>query len=370
VQPVDLLATSFTMPEEWDATAAFHVAVHSDGRLLVGGASGLYEVGEEISLIDSTPVRGVLADASLGFVIATDAGMRVYDTELLDSAINEMLGEAAVLELARRKAETWLVPDTFLYELENGMLSSYPDLPAVASLLTHDDSSYFVASHADGETSLLRADEEALLAQDLTEELDELALAAPGPQDRVFAVAGSDGLLFERVDVEGGVAWWPVALSTDPEDAGAAGIERVVPDPVGGSLWLTAGSTLSRIDGGSVVAEVAWPDSISSGADLVATSDGAIWMTEGSELVRVGPESPPPSFSQHVLPWYDDNCGSCHESGGAVATVTRFGDYDSFSAQIEVIIQQVDDGLMPAGDNELIGAPDLPRNWRDGGMRP
>lgn len=370
VQTVDLLATNYTMPAEWDAGATFHVAVHTDGRIVAGGASGLYLLGEDTTLLDPTPVRGIIADAVLGFVVATDDGVCVYDTEIFESAINDMLGDTQVRELVRRRAETWLVTDTMLFELEDGALSSYPDLSAVATLITHDDSDHLVVHHEDGNITLLRDDDSGLAAQDLSEELGDMILAAPGPQGRVLAVSGADGALFERVAVEGGVAWWPVALSTDAEDAGALGIERAVPDPVGGSLWLTSGATLLRIDGGAVVSEVAWPSGIGAGASLAATSDGAIWMTEADQLVRVGPQSPPPSFEEHVVPWYDDNCGKCHDPGGEVATATRFGDYEGFSAQIDIIIQQIDDGLMPAGDNELVGDPDLPRQWRDGGMRP
>ena len=86
--------------------------------------------------------------------------------------------------------------------------------------------------------------------------------------------------------------------------------------------------------------------------------------------MRVGPDAPPPSYAEQVVPWYENNCAKCHEPGGEVATLTRFGDYDTFSDLVEEIIDQVDQGLMPAGDEPLVGDPELPKKWRDGGKRP
>lgn len=368
VQALELAATAFTMPTAWQADG-WHVVVHPDGRVLAGDTSGLYLLGEEIEQIDTAPVHGLLTHDELGFVIVSAEGIKVFDDELYDSAINDMLEGVTVRGVARRGAELWLVTDGELYELEGGALASYPELVAVDSLRTHDDASYLVADIA-GAITLLRDEDGALSAQSLSDELADMVLAAPGPHGRLLSVASADRRLFERVAVEGGVAWLPVALTADEADGGALGVDGVVADPIGGSLWLTQGLGLARVDGGGVVSTIAWPDGISAPGHLVATADGAVWMAENDLLVRVGPESPPPSYEQHVVPFYEANCAKCHEAGGEVATVTRFGDYDGFAASIEDIMQQVEAGLMPTGDNTLAGDPELPRKWRDGGMRP
>lgn len=368
VQSLDFGATTFTMPEGWQADA-WHVVVHPDGRVLAGDASGLYLLGEEIEQLDTAPVHGLLTHDELGFVIATADGIKIYDGELYDSAINDMLEGVTVRGVARRGAELWLVTDGELYELEGEALASYPDLVAVDSLRTHDDASHLVIDTA-GTITLLRDEDGSLTAQSLSDELADMTLAAPGPHGRILSVASDDRGLFERVPVDGGVAWLPVALTTDEADGGALGIDGVVADPVGGALWLTQGASLFRVDGGGVVSTITWPAVVTDPGRLVATSDGAVWMSADDSLLRVGPDSPPPSYVQHVVPFYEANCAKCHEAGGEVATVTRFGDYDGFAAVIEDIMQQVEGGLMPTGDNDLVGDPELPRKWRDGGMRP
>jgi hypothetical protein len=366
---VEMDTTVHAMPEGWNPGSDWHVAVHPDGRIVAGGASGLYLLGEEIEQIDGAAVRGILTHPDLGFIVATDEGLLVYDAELLPSALDEQLGDAEVESLARRGAEMWLVTDDELFELEGEMLWSYPDMVGIRALRTHDDASHLVAENEEGLVTLLRNVDATMTAQDLSEELEGLTNAALGPQDRVFAIA-DDGALFERVTVDGGVLWHPVALTTDEGDPGATGVERFVADPVGGALWLTIGETLHRIDGGDVISEVAWPSEMGATDRLVATADGAVWMSTGTELVRVGPDTPPPSYAQHIVPWYEDNCASCHEAGGEVATTTRFESFDGFAANVETIIEQIDQGYMPAGETELVGDPDLPRKWRDGGMRP
>ncbi len=369
VQSVALDVTSFAMPESWDASESWHVAVHPDGRILAGGAGGLFLLGEPTLQLDDAPVRGLLADVTLGFLVVTDAALKVYDLELFDSALNQALSGLRVMGVVRRGSQMWLVTDAELHAFDGVALASYPDLVGVASLRTNNDSPYLVAQDTAGLLTLLREDDGVLGAQDLNDELDDIVLAAPGPRGRVFALAG-ETRLFERLEVAGGVAWQPVALTIDPADQGADGVGRIIADPVGGALWITRDTSLSRIDGGGVTSTFDWPSAISSAGHIVATSDGAIWMSEASQLVRVGPAQPPPSYVQHVLPWYDDNCARCHEEGGEVATVTRFGDYDSFAALIDIIADQAEEGLMPLGESALVGDAELPRRWREGGMRP
>ncbi len=369
VQSLDFDATRYSMPPGWDAGASWHVVVHDDGRILAGGASGTYRLGEPTELLDDAPVRGLLAHDELGFVIFSAEGIAVYDGELYPSALSEALADVSVLGVARRAEEVWLVTDAELFELEGESLFSYPGRVGIEGLWTHDDASLLIARAADGFT-LLRDVGEGLSVQSLSDELEAIALASPGPHERVFAVTSDGGALVERVAVEGGVAWRSVALTSAAGDLGATGVDSIVADPVGGALWVARGESLTRIDGGGVVSAVGWPDGVAPSGRLVATADGAVWLTAGEQLVRVGPESPPPSYALVVVPFYQNNCARCHEPNGEVATVTRLSDYDAFAANIDDIITQVEQGLMPAGDQPLVGDPELPRKWRDGGMRP
>jgi hypothetical protein len=360
---------SFAMPEGWDTTSPWQVVVHGDGRVLAGGASGLYQLGETIELIDAAPVRALLAHETLGFVVVRDDGVKIYDDALFDAALNDMLDGVEVRSITRRGGEMWLLTDGALLELEDGALWSYPELLDVEQLVTHDAADQLVMRDAAG-VSLLRSVEEGVEEQSLSDELEQLSAASPGPQGRLLALVGQDGQLVERVAVEGGVAWQRVALSLDEDDPGVDQITQLVADPVGGSLWLAQGEHLWRLDGGHSVAALGWPDEVSAGAAMVATSDGALWLSQGDALVRVGPDAAPPSYQQHVAPFYAANCAKCHEEGGEVATSTRFGDYDGFAALIELIIEQLEADTMPPGEEALIGDASLPRQWRDGGMRP
>ena len=373
-QELTFIETSFTMPAEWDGSA-FSIAIHSDGRVMAGGPGGLFLItGQDVTLIDAEPVFGVVAHPDLDFVIARADGIMIYSDEMFfDAALNEALMGVSVLGLTQRIDTLWFTTDGELLELTDGMLSGYPDLNDVVTLATHDDTPYLIVDDSAGAVTLLRQTADALEAQPLSEELEGMSGAAPGPQERVFALAGGDSRMFERVPVEGGVLWKPLALTTDEADPGASGIGRMVADPVSGSLWLEQSMALLRVDGAGenyTVSAVPWPSAIGAAGAMVATPDGGLWMSDDGTLVRVAPESPPPSYETDVMPWYEANCSVCHEEGGQVATATRFGGFDEFAGLIETIIEQVESGLMPGGDNVLLGDPELPRKWRDGGMRP
>jgi hypothetical protein len=372
LQELDFEVETFAMPGGWDGSADWYVAAGEGGDVVAGSDAGLFALGQPVELIDAAPVRGLAEVAGLGWLVVHDHGLAIYDGEMLyPSALDAELDGEIVLAVARQGEALWLTTDGPLRRLEGDVLVGYPELVGVSALATHDATTLLTLVTAEGETLALREEAEAfeLEVQSLGAELVELRAAAPGPHGRVFALAGEERAIHERVAVDGGVAWLPLALGDEP--VGATGIATLAPDPVGGALWLADGGAahLWRLDGEDVVSHVPWPAGVGSGA-IAATADGAVWLSDGASLVRVGPASPPPSYAADIAPFYSDNCKKCHEDGGEAVTLTRFGDYDAFALLVDDIIDEVESGRMPSGDNTLDGDPQLPRLWRDGGMRP
>ena len=226
-----------------------------------------------------------------------------------------------------------------------------------------------VVRTSSGTYDVLRSDSDQWTRQSMSSEL-ALSGLVPGVDDRLIGIERETQRVVERVQRprDGATVWRRVALSTEVDDPGALATTVAV-DPNVGFVWVVGSSTLTRIESSRAVT-MARPAALEDVKRAAVTDDGALWLYDGSSLHRIGEAEPPPSYETHIKPFAERNCSRCHAPMLGVSTLVLNGQ-DDWVANIDKIVQQVEASLMPADQQPLIGGnADLPRRWRDGGMRP
>lgn len=348
------------------AGAPVHFGIKDDGRILVGGPAGLYAIGGTgTASVSSRAVLDVYESDAVGFLVATEEGVFVYDGTLLPSQLDDALDGDLVANFTPRGDELWFASQLRLYLLDGTGLYAFDEMLGVASLTTHAGGRIGVGTSS-GAFSLMVPDGADWQRLDLEGEVDLDALAPS--DDRIFGVV--DGALLERLarPRDGAIVWRPVSLVEDDTDPGATGVTHLVVDPMSGAVWVLQPGLASRIDGDRV-GTIALP-SLGAITSARVTMDGALWVSDSASLVRIGSDEPPLSFETHVKPFSDKNCARCHAPMLGISTLV-LDSAEDWSANIDEIIRQVEEGRMPADAMPLIGgSADLPRRWLSGGMQP
>lgn len=328
---------------------------------VVGGTAGLHELGSDgLVLVDSRPVTS-LAVIDDVVVVGHADGVSVWSGALVDSPLTASLTSMDVRSLGSRDGELWIGTGARLHVLAGGELSAF-EIGATDRIAAYDGGARIVLESGAG-VSVLREDG-AWSIQDLSSEI-AIDAAVPSDGDRILAI--SRGLLLERVAVEGGAAWRPVALTTDPEDQGESEAQTLATDPLSGLSWVVTKSAVTRIAKSSVSS---MPRPLEIGAPLSAsvTTDGALWLSDGQTLARVGSATEPVTYANEIAAFSAANCERCHVPLGVGRPLD---DYEAWKNEIDRIIAALDEGRMPQDGAALTGgSAELVKAWKADGLRP
>jgi hypothetical protein len=370
VDTINLGIRTSTVPIALGDDATLRWATLHDGRLIMGGRAGLFDIQTNtVVQTSSIPVRDLAVDETYGFIVSNAEGLHVYDGLLLQSQLDETLKDEEIRVLMSRGDEMWLAGDTGVHRLENKILHSFDGMNDIVDLLSFEDGSIVAESSIDG-FHVLRADDGDWKMQSLSEELT-LSEVVPGFDDRIIGIEQATGNLVERVirARDDAAVWRRVALTRDVKDPGATDIETMAVDPTTGFVWLIQKDVLSRIETGRVV-QMARPAELGAVLKAEVSDDGALWLNDGVFVFRVGNEGPPISYAEQIKPFSDQNCQRCHAPMVGVST-TILDSYEDWKNNIDNVIFQLESMRMPTDQQTIIGGSrDLARKWRDGGMRP
>jgi hypothetical protein len=166
------------------------------------------------------------------------------------------------------------------------------------------------------------------------------------------------------------VAWRRVAGSVAAGDEGIDDVEAAAVDPATGALWVVRTSGLVRLDSADGhLSTMARPSPFGRVIAARVTLDGALWLSDGVALARVGHAGEPPGYADQVKAFSVANCDRCHSATAAVARL-RLDTYADWSRNVDAIIAALDQARMPSDRRPLVGGTvELIRAWRDGGLR-
>lgn len=367
VEDVTLEVQTHTLPAALQSDATLQLGVLPSGVTVAGGAGGLFEVGASgFTAISELAVHGI-APHELHLVIATSDGLRVFDGEMVPSPLDGVLATERPQSLASRDEELWIGTSGGLWIHHQGRLSRFEGMSMVDEISTFDGAST-VLVHEAGEHQAVRLEEGRWSAQNLSEEL-AITESALGPGGRIFGL--KDGALLERVSLSGKAAWRSVALSTAENATVARDIQGLASDPGSGALWIVAPDAIYRLDtAGGRLAKIARPAGLGPVIAARAVAGGALWVTDGSTLHRIGNAGPPVSWAESIDRFAESNCVRCHASTGGIA-LPSLDTHEAWVANIDRILAALTAGRMPADQQPLRdGTIDLVRKWRDDGLRP
>lgn len=368
VDEVTLGLESRTLPAQLVNDATVDVGVLAGGVTVIGGAQGLFEIGSGgFTQIDTNAVHAVAEYAPAGLVIATSAGLQVFDGALQLSPIQEVLMSETVEALAERGAELWIGTSAGLWIYDGAELVRFDGMSAVNSIHTYSSASAVVV-HEGSAHKALRFENGAWNTQTLGDEL-AIERGILGPNGRIFGLKA--GALFERVKVGEKVAWRAHSLSAATDSPGATGIQAWAIDPSTGALWIVGADSLYRIEtSDGRVSKVSRPQNLGAVIAARVTLDGGLWLSDGTSLHRVGNAGEPANYASNIVPFAEANCIRCHATVGGIAR-PPLDTFESWVANIGKIITVLDEGRMPADQQPLRnGTVELIKKWRDDGLRP
>ena len=357
VQMVALEATEHAFSSEGDLS----VASLPNGLTLLGGSAGLFELQSQgPTLIDPTPILGLAALDDL-IAVARPDGLFVFDGSLAESPINDVLEGVAITALASDGSALFIGTDAALWRLFDGTLESFDDLLSVTAIDTFVAADQVVVT-ADGHPVILRPDAEGWLVQDLFDEGPDRVV--PGPGGRLFALFGD--ALSERVDLSDAVSYRPVAV-TMTDEVGATGVLALTVDPTTGFVWVVDREAAYRIE--TAEGRVSFVPRAATEIASATASSGALFVSDGAMLARIGNEGPPLRFDDTIRSFADQNCARCHGSGIGVAH--ELASLAQWTDEIETIIQQLEAGTMPQDGQPLRGGTiDTVKRWQADGFLP
>lgn len=357
---ITLAQANYALPEAL-RQQPLQVATLPGVSTLVGGQGGLYEAtADGLVLIDAAPVVG-LATYGERIVVAHPDHVSVWHGTLEPSGLSEALAGRTLSTLGSDGVRLYVGTEEGLEKIEDGRRVHFATMPSPRALSLYEGGAYLVVTDGAGAISALRDGQGVVDQQELTAE-KALAQVAPGAGDRLYALA--DGALLERQPADAGrVRYRAVALSPGAE-AGATSLSALATDPSTGFVW-AIGAVLARLENGRVSLLPA-PAELSSTLNTVTvTVDGALWLSDGVRLVRIGNEGPKVTWPE-IQAFHVDNCQRCHAPLG---TGHLLETYEAWTAEIDRIVDAVELGRMPQDQRPLIGGTvELLRRWRADGL--
>jgi hypothetical protein len=187
VDTINLGIRTSTVPIALGDDATLRWATLDDGRLIMGGRAGLFDIQTNtVVQTSSIPVRDLAVDETYGFIVSNAEGLYVYDGFVLPSQLGETLVNEEISVLMSRGDEMWLAGDTGVHRLENKILHTFDGMNDIVDLLSFEGGSIVAESSTDG-FHVLRSDTEDWEVQSLSEELT-LSEVVPGFDDRIMQI--------------------------------------------------------------------------------------------------------------------------------------------------------------------------------------
>lgn len=369
ISTVALPLEHFTLPAALVGDAPLEIVTTTVGLSMLGSGSGLFSFGGSgFTRVSSAAVVGLVELDARTLVVAGTAALSIYDGTLVRSPLTDALASESIEALARRDDELWIGTSTAVYRYQSGRLARLASIGGGRDITTFDRAPLLIVRGPSGAEHALRtATATAWTVQPLHEEV-ALERAVPAAGDRVLGLEG--GRLYQRVAVGADrVAWRPVSLSTSAADLGAREIEAVALDPASGALWVIDARFVFRLETtAGRVARLLRPASLGAVIAANATRDGALWLSDGESLVRMGNSGPPVTYAPAIARFASDNCLRCHSSAGPGRALET---YAQWVANVDRAITQLERRSMPADGRALVGGTvELIRRWRADGLRP
>lgn len=366
VETVSLGLETHALPAALANDTTLSVALTPAGdQLLVGGQAGLYTLGSSGFTRVSTGAISGLASSVAGSVVARAGALEIYSGALEHSPLTEIVGHP-VTALANRGSDIWIGTAAGLFIYTGGHIQQFEGMDAVKEIAAFDGTSAITVRDGADQLRAIHIEGTNYSLQSLSEER-AISAALPGPSGRLFGL--DSGALVERVKLDTVAAWRAVSLSSTVSDPVATGVEAWTVDPTSGAVWVVRSSVLARLDSGGHVSLVQHPVSLGRVQVAKVTADGALWLSDGTNLLRVGDAGPPPGYAASIVPFYQANCAVCHSVAAGIGRPS-LDTYEDWSTNVARIIAAVQEGRMPNNGRQLTGGTvDLIKKWRDGGLR-
>jgi len=364
---VQTLSLEHTMtPDTSTLNASGLLAIGRFGALtIVGGNSGLYEITSTgLKQVDTQAVTAIASYGSTGLVVANAEGLFVFSGTLQQSPVTEVLGGAKITALAVRDEQLWIGTDLGLYVYENQTLHSFDETMNVVSLQSFTSGKDMVVQTKQG-FEIYRLVNDAWTRLTVAEDVN-FTNVAPGTSSRIIGV--SAGTLLQRVELENNkAAWRALATNTDENDPGARGVEGIVTDPTTGAVWVIEAATLTRIDPSEgSVSRMPRPTSLVSIQSTAVSSDGALWIYDGTQLHELGQTGGIVTY-ETIKALSAASCNDCHKSLGTAPMA--LDNYEQWVIYVDKIIERLDNDSMPPPGTALVGGTaDTVRQWKALGM--
>jgi hypothetical protein len=300
-------------------------------------------------------------------LVANAQGLHVHGSTLARSPISDALEQRTVTALAVRDRALWIGTDQGLYAFEAGQLSRFDDAVNVSAISAFNGSSLVAVALTDGAHHIFR-DESTQWTRQIADTNAMLDQVVAGASARAFGTA--DGALVQRVSIERDqLVWRPVATNPGDQSTGATDVEALATDPNSGAVWSVGAVNIDRLEiTGDRVSKLGRPVGLGPVIATNVTHDGALWLTDGTTLRRIGSEGGPVTFSNAVSAFSKANCESCHvDLGRAPMALVS---YDEWVQWIDQSIERVENKSMPPGGTDVtMGTIDTLRQWRADGLR-
>ncbi len=145
--------------------------------------------------------------------------------------------------------------------------------------------------------------------------------------------------------------WRPVALTADAGDVGARGVIALATDPISGNAWIVTSDRIARA-GGNTVAAMDYPAELGPPIAVRATRDGALWISDGHSLARLGDDEGPVTYAKDIAAFSANNCERCHRPLGVGHPLDSF---EAWRTDIDRILTDLDEMRMPQDGAPLMG---------------
>jgi hypothetical protein len=361
VETLALAIEEHALPSALQNDATLSIAAVDGLGVLAGGAGGLFFLGSTgFEQLDASPVLGLAAFEDRSIVVASDRGLLFWSGEIADSPLNSTLNNEIALAIATRGNDLYLSTASALWLFSGGELWSFDTLGGTRALSASAGAEDVIAG-----MSALRQKSGSWEVRALSEEIGA-ARAVPGSGGRILALDANGALKQRVVGDEAAVVWSPVALSTDATDPGSSGVSQVAVDPVTGAIWAIDASSIHRIDHGRI-GKIGRPANMSEPKAISVTADGAVWISDGTTLFRIGNEGRPITWSEDIATFSANNCERCH---APLKVAHPLNSYELWVGDIDRIVADLEIMKMPQDGAALVGGTvDLIRRWRDEGLR-
>jgi hypothetical protein len=284
----------------------------------------------------------------------------------------DSLEDSPILSLAARQADSfWLGTQASLWLLDNDTLKQFVDFAGAKNLQAQQGKDAVYGQDHKGQPFALqhRGKEQWSLVYFNREKADLVQVLPANAEHTHFWGLDKAGHLWLRKQDGNQAAWWPYRIKPDKEDKPTLTWSKLLLDPKSGDVWAWDGQkSLSRLTE-KTVSELSVPDKLKKLLWVNTTSDGALWMSDGTLLVRLGSAGPVISYKGQIEPFLRKYCTKCHTSSG-VGRRFLLESYANAKKHSAKVLYQVQKGLMPPGQPLGKAETELLQKWIAGGSQP